>query len=72
MKHPFLRWVSALLAAAMLMHSTGGLVAMAAEPTPMPTATATMEPTPTPTAEATTEPSTTPTATATTEPSETP
>ena len=72
MKHTFLRWVSALLAAAMLMHSTGGLVAMAAEPTPMPTATATMEPTPTPTAEATTEPSTTPTATATMEPTPTP
>ena len=31
MKHPFLRWVSALLTAAMLMHSTGGLVAMAEE-----------------------------------------
>ena len=31
MKHPLLRWVSALLTAAMLMHSTGGLVAMAEE-----------------------------------------
>lgn len=31
MKNPFLRWVSALLAAAMLIQSTGGLVALAEE-----------------------------------------
>ena len=31
MKHPLLRWVSALLAAAMLMQSTGGLAALAEE-----------------------------------------
>lgn len=44
MKRPLLRWVSALLAAAMLMQSTGGLAALAEEAATPETAEASAAP----------------------------